>query len=211
LTVKNRQIVLPRGKTLGGTSTIDWNIYNRGSPEDYDNWEKTFGAKGWSFKAVLPFFLKLENNTNECLLGKYPSLHAKGGPVTVTTQVNQSFPVIATYQAFKDTLGIPRGDINGPTSVSSTMVQITTKNGRRVSAFTAYIEPFLQIRPNLHVWTNSFVRKILFDRNKRAYAVRVEKDGDVSSLVVKASKEIIVSAGVINSPQLLMLSGNQFV
>jgi len=183
-------------------------IYNRGSPEDYDNWKNKYGATGWSFDEVLPFFLKAENNTNECLLRKYPLLHAIGGPVTVTSDPSPALPHILAYLAAIEELGIPKGDINGPVPLSTTMMQINTKNGKRVSAFSAYIEPYLD-RPNLYVWTNTMAEKILFDQKKRAYGVRIKRDGDVSTMVVRASKEIIVSAGVINSPQLLMLSGEK--
>ena len=182
-------------------------IYNRGSPEDYDNWEKNYGAKGWSFDEVLPFFRKAENNTDESLLSKYPLYHARNGPITVTSLINPSIPIIASYRGMIEKLGIPGGDINGPVTLSATIPQRTIKNGIRVSAFTGYLEPNLN-RTNLHVWTNSFAEKILFDDNKRAIAVRVKRNGTDFTIDVRARKEIIVSAGVINSPQLLMLSGD---
>jgi choline dehydrogenase-like flavoprotein len=116
-------------------------------------------------------------------------------------------PAIASYLAAIEKLGIPNGDINGPVTLSTTMGQLNIKDGKRVSAFSAYLEPFL-MRSNLYIWTNTMAEKILFDKEKRAFGVRIKRDGEVSSRVVRAKREIILSAGVINSPQLLMLSGN---
>ncbi|CAG2109862.1 unnamed protein product, partial [Medioppia subpectinata] len=186
------------GKAMGGSSTINAMTYIRGNPRDYDLWAAA-GALGWSWPEVFPYFIKSEDNRDPEMVAS--GYHGRGGPLTVTTP-----PMI--HQAFLSAgaaLGYPPGDPNGPQQSRFALPQTTIRDGQRLSAAKAYLEP-LAGRKNLHVLTKSYVTRVLFDGDKRA--VGVEFDRMSHNYTTKARKEVIVSAGAVNSPKILMLSGD---
>ena len=202
LGMKDRASRWPRGKVMGGSSTLNTMIYSRANPRDYDLWASE-GANGWAFKDLFPYFIASEDNTDENLIAN--GYHSKGGPLTVSSSSNPH--MIA--KIFRDSgphIGYSVGDINGQKQSVFSLIQRTIRNGRRCSTSKAYLEPVTD-RKNLHILTNSCVNKILFDAKKKAIGVKF--DGMFTrDNVVNARHEVILSAGAINSPQLLMLSGN---
>ncbi|XP_067123030.1 glucose dehydrogenase [FAD, quinone]-like [Centruroides vittatus] len=190
----------PRGKALGGTSSVNFMIYSRGNRRDYDNWARR-GARGWSWEEVFPYFLKSEDNRDiNVLMNGY---HASGGYQTISSP-NYITPLVKAYMESALLNGHTMRDFNGPIQTGFAFPQAFIRNGRRCSSNKAFLQP-VKDRPNLTILLFSFVTKIVFDQYKVARAVRFERFG--KSFIVYARKEIIVSAGVVNSPQLLMLSG----
>ena len=195
-----RKCIWSRGKALGGSSTINHMLYVRGNARDYDGWVK-LGAKGWSWREVFPYFIKFEDQTNPDLVAS--GYHGIGGPLTIT---DPTVPNRIAY-VFQETgpyFGYPIGDINGASQSRFTIPQRNIRGGERLSTAKAYLES-IQPRQNLHIWIRTQVTKILFDDNKRATGVEFERL--LTRHKVKAKKEVILCAGAINSPQLLMLSG----
>ena len=194
------------GKALGGTSTINGMIYNRGNRRDYDNWNTT----GWSFKDVLPYFLKAEANQDEKLLKLNSSLHNNAGLLSVTT-ANDSDPVLDCLIKAGEKGGYKTIDLNGVSKNGQQIMQRTISiNGTRDSAATAYLERTKAYqRKNLHILTNAFATKILFDKKQgqKPIASQLQVLFNQTNHVFKANKEIILSTGTIRSPQLLKLSG----
>lgn len=193
----NRSIYWPRGRTLGGSSAINAMCYIRGNPLDYDQWAK-LGNTGWSYQDVLPYFKKLENFE----LGEN-SYHHIGGPLNVAAHryINPLMPIFieAAQQAGHAFIS----DFNGETQEGVSYYQVTQVNGQRCSNATAYLHP-IEHRRNLNVVTNAQATHILFE-NKRAIGVRYFKN--YHPVVIYARKEVILSAGAIGSPHLLLLSG----
>jgi choline dehydrogenase-like flavoprotein len=187
----------PRGKALGGSSAINAMVYIRGHRSDYDGWA-ALGNPGWAYDDVLPYFKKAENNETI-----HDSYHGAGGPLNVAA--------IRTENPFQDyfleagrQLQLPvTGDFNGADQLGLGIYQVTQKNGERWSAARAYVEPNLS-RPNLKVVTGAQARKIVFD-GKRAIGVEFSRDGKTESM--RCRREVILSSGAFQSPQLLMLSG----
>jgi len=196
---KNNQCRVPRGKVLGGSSVLNYMLATRGNPYDYDQWE-ALGNPGWGFKDVLPYFIKAENNT---VPGTKDQYHGRSGPLTISQSSYKTKLAHAFLEAGKQ-LGHSVGDYNGEVQTQFSYFQFTKKNGRRASHSRAYINPVLKHRKNLHVRVNAFVRRVIFYGNE-AHGVEVEYNGIVRN--VFAHKEIILSGGAINSPQILMLSG----
>ncbi|GAA0687806.1 FAD-dependent oxidoreductase [Marinobacterium maritimum] len=188
----------PRGKTLGGSSSINAMMYIRGNKWDYDNWAAQ-GNEGWSFDDVLPYFKKAENNetfTND-------AYHGTGGPLNVAEPRKPS-PFNDLFLEACQLNGIPHNqDINGEHQVGCRLNQLTQKNGERCSAAKGYITPNLH-RPNLTVITQAHVQRIILN-GKTATGVSVlQKDRSVD---IHARKEVVLSAGAYGSPQILELSG----
>ena len=187
----------PRGKTLGGSSSINAMLYVRGHRWDYDHWA-SLGNRGWSYEEVLPYFRKAEHN--ETWTNGY---HGQGGPLNVAelrspSSLNQRFLQAAQKQ------GIALNpDYNGAEQFGAFMYQVTHKNGERCSAAKGYLTPHLS-RPNLHVMTHVLTEKVLLKQG-RAVGVKARVDGAIQEL--QARREVIVSAGAFGSPQLLQLSG----
>ena len=187
----------PRGKTLGGSSSINAMLYVRGNARDYDEWA-ALGNPGWGYGDVLPFFRRAENN--EQFSDEY---HGRGGPLNVTyprydTDLNQRFLKAAAQN------GLPLNpDYNGARQDGAFLYQVTHKDGERCSAAKAYLTPNLS-RPNLRVITDATAERILFD-GRRAAGVAYLKGGETQTAT--ARREVIVSSGAFGSPQLLMLSG----
>ncbi len=198
--MKGRKSLWPRGKVFGGSSAINTMIYARGNPRDYDKWAAD-GATGWSWAEIFPYFIKSEDNRDPAFVAT--GYHGVKGPLTVSSPTS---PAKAS-KAFRDSgpyLNYPIGDFNGRKQSVSALTQRTIRDGKRCSVSKAYLEPIVS-RPNLHIIGSAYVRKILFNNKKRATGV--EFDRNSKTHVVNASNEIILSAGSINSPKILMLSG----
>jgi len=197
--LEGRVIPIPRGKVLGGCSSTNGMVYYRGHPRDFDDWA-TAGNSGWSFAEVLPYFIRSENNIN---LGNSP-WHGSDGPMQVS-DIERLNPLIDIFLAATDEAGYPRcEDFNGtlePEGFNSRQGAIY--NGRRVSGVTAFINP-VKNRSNLTIMAESLVTRILL-QDKRAVGVEINVGGEIRKL--KANREVILSAGSIGSPQILMLSG----
>ena len=193
-----RRIYWPRGRVLGGSSSINGLIVIRGQPQDYDRWANS-GARGWSWNEVLPYFVKLENNAD--FAGD--QLHGTNGPLPITS-IRRRDELIEAFIGAAQENGVPRtDDFNGRSQEGAGYFQLTTRNGWRVSAADAYLRP-AQKRANLTILTDSQVARILFE-DRRAAGVVCRRDGE--TLKIKARRGIILSAGAIQSPHLLMLSG----
>ncbi|HEY8569485.1 choline dehydrogenase [Microbulbifer sp.] len=192
--LNNRSLFWPRGKTLGGCSSINAMVYIRGNPGDYDDWEKA-GNPGWSWNNLLPYFLKSEGNQR----GRSP-LHNDTGPLSVSdlrykTRAGAAFvdaAISAGHQSNKD--------FNGPSQFGFGFYQVTQRDGRRCSAATAYLRP-AEVRDNLTVLTNARVARVLL-RNTSATGVQL-----LDGRQVYAHREVILCGGALQSPQLLQLSG----
>lgn len=190
----------PRGKVMGGSSVLNAMVYVRGNKRDYDFWE-ALGNPGWSFEKVLPYFIKSEDNRNPYL--KRSPYHGKGGLLTVQ-EAPWRTPLSLAFIKAGTEMGYEYRDINGEEQTGFMLLQCTMRRGARCSTSKAFIRP-VRNRPNLHISMYSQVTKILIDKNKRAYGVEFLKNGQRHRIL--ARKEVILSAGALNSPQLLMLSG----
>ncbi|KAF5272031.1 hypothetical protein FQR65_LT05012 [Abscondita terminalis] len=191
-----------RGKVLGGSSVLNTMLYIRGNRRDFDRW-RDLGNDGWGYDDVLPYFIKSEDQRNP-YLAKNTKYHGTGGYQTVQDSPYNTPLGIAFLQAGQE-MGYEIRDINGEKQTGFALFQFTMRRGTRCSAAKAFLRP-IRLRPNLHVslWTHA--TKILIDPNtRRAYGVQLIKNGVWQTVLAK--KEVILSAGAINSPQLLMLSG----
>ncbi|XP_052710371.1 glucose dehydrogenase [FAD, quinone]-like isoform X2 [Crassostrea angulata] len=197
--LKEQRSIWPRGKVLGGTSSISHLHYIRGSRHDFDGWAKE-GCQGWSYKDVLPYFIKSEDIQISDLSSS--SYHGRGGPVVVSSGVATSLSD-RVFKRGMEELGYQTLDCNGESQTGFCYGQETVSKGERWSTAKAFLRPAMN-RPNLHVSTDSYVTKILRE-NKKAAGISFIKDN--VKHVVKANKEVIISGGAVNSPQLLMLSG----
>jgi choline dehydrogenase len=196
-----RRILAPRGKTLGGSSSINGHVYNRGQPLDFDTWAQ-FGNRGWGYADVLPYFRRLEKRIGE----GDDKFRGRDGNLTVTN-IDWSHPLCEAFIEGAVQAGIPRNpDYNGGIQEGISYAQRTIQNGRRVSASTAFLRPALG-RKNLEVRTHAHATSIILE-GKRATGIRYAiggRGGDERA--VKARREVILSGGSYNSPQLLQLSG----
>ena len=186
----------PRGRMLGGTSSTNGLAYLRGQHEDFDHW-RDLGNVGWAYQDVLPWFIKSEDNDR----GPGP-FHGKGGPLRVSSAPHHEMADAFIESAIK--AGYPRNDdFDGATQEGFGVTQITTRNGRRSSAATAFLHP-ARSRSNLSVLTHAMARRVAF-RDGRAIGVEISRGGRIE--LVRARKEVILCGGSFNSPQLLQLSG----
>jgi len=194
----NRAIYWPRGKVLGGSSSINGLIAIRGQAEDYDSWEQ-LGARGWSWANVLPYFRRIENNSE---FGD-DQLHGAHGPVSVTSIAGKHELIEATIAA-AGKLGVPANrDFNGARQEGVGYYQLTTKNGLRTSAAKAYLKP-ARGRANLDIVTDAQATGIIFEQG-RAVGVRYRRNGVDAEM--RCLRGVVLSAGALQTPQLLMLSG----
>ncbi|CAK9825477.1 Glucose dehydrogenase [FAD, quinone] [Anthophora retusa] len=190
----------PRGKVLGGSSVLNAMVYVRGNRRDYDNWAR-LGNEGWSYEEVLPYFLKSEDNRNP-YLARTP-YHNTGGYLTVQEPPWRTPLSIAFLQGGQE-LGYENRDINGEKQTGFMLTQATIRRGSRCSTAKAFLRP-VKNRENLHIAMNSQALKVLFNDDKRATGVMILRDGQQQ--LIRVRREIVLAAGSINSPQLLMLSG----
>ena len=193
----NRSLYLPRGKVLGGSSSINAMIYIRGNRADYDGWA-ALGNEGWGYEAVLPYFKKSENQQQ--LKSEY---HGTAGPLNVTDR-NYTNPLSHVFVEAAQEVGFPENeDFNGAEQEGFGLYQVTNTNGARCSAAAAFLRP-AEGRPNLSVETEALVHRILIE-NGQAKGVEYKQKGLKKQAL--SSREVILCAGAYNSPQLLMLSG----
>ncbi|WP_420565853.1 GMC family oxidoreductase [Thalassobaculum sp.] len=194
----NREIPVPRGKLLGGSSSINGLVYVRGQPLDYDTWAQR-GSRGWSFDDVLPIFKRMENYEHGA-----DDMRAQGGPLHVCESYDQSPLYEAIFRA-GEAIGIKRNpDYNGADQEGFVRTQTTIKNGIRQSTAVAYLEPARK-RPNLRIVTDALATRLILE-GKRCVGVayRIANSEEVE---VRAGREVIVSCGGVAAPQLLELSG----
>jgi choline dehydrogenase len=193
-----RSIYWPRGRTLGGSSSINAMIYIRGSRYDYDTWRDEYGCSGWGYCDLLPYFLRAEDNSRGA-----SAYHGAAGPLSVQDLKYKS-ALTKAFVAASQECGLPANDdFNGPAQDGSGFYQVTQRDGRRWSAADAYLHPAMS-RPNLTVQTDARVTGIIIEAD-RAVGVRYLLRGEEEEARVES--EVILSAGAIGSPQLLMLSG----
>lgn len=194
----DRKIAVPRGKTLGGSSSINGMVYTRGQPSDYDDWA-SLGNPGWSFREVLPYFRRSENNRDF----RDSIYHGTEGPVRVGF-LDQYNPLSEIFFQAGEALQYRRNeDFCGETHEGFGRRQASIARGRRSSTSTAYLEPARR-RPNLEILTGALARRVVVE-DGRATGVEIEIGGEVR--VVRTDREVILSAGAIGSPHLLLLSG----
>jgi choline dehydrogenase len=195
--LEGRRVFQPRGKVLGGSSSINGLLYVRGQHEDYDRWRQR-GNSGWGFDDVLPYFKRAEDQARGA--GEF---HGAGGPLPVSDWRHHDPLSEAFVKAAAET-GIPvNPDFNGASQEGAGFFQTTTRGGRRASTAVAYLRP-AQRQGNLRVETAALAQRILFE-GPRAVAVEYKQAGSLRT--ARARKEILVSSGTYNSPQLLQLSG----
>ena len=192
-----RRVYWPRGKVLGGSSTINGMIYVRGNPADYDGWA-ALGSEGWSYKDVLPYFKRSEGHVE-----RDDAYHAREGELTVRRSQAENPMYDAFIEAGQQAGYAFTDDFNGARQEGFGRYDFTIRNGRRCSATTAFLNPAMG-RRNLTVRANALTHRVIFSGN-RAVGVAYQAGGKL--VEARAEKEIILAAGVVNSPQLLMLSG----
>lgn len=195
----------PRGKCLGGCSSINYMAYVRGDPRNYNDWAKQ-GCEGWSYDELLPFFKKSEN-----LIGKdLGPAHGRGGPLTVSQCAEGDFSGRLMAEKWVEACsnaGLPKVDYNGPVQTGASLLQTTTHKGVRCDTASAFLfDTGALQRSNLTVAIDTHVTRVVVDDSKRATGVMLETKSGVAT-TINASKEIIVSCGAVGTPQLLMLSG----
>ena len=196
--LNGRSIEWPRGKVLGGSSSLNGLLYVRGQPQDYDRWRQ-MGNAGWGWDDVLPLFKRAENNERGA-----DEFHGDKGPLSVSNMRIQR-PITDAWVAAAQAAGYKfNPDYNGAEQEGVGFFQLTSRNGRRCSAAVAYLNP-VKSRANLQIITHAQVEKVLIEGNRAIGVTYTDRSGTLQT--VKARKEIVLSGGAINSPQLLMLSG----
>jgi len=195
--MNGRRMYQPRGRTLGGSSSVNAMIYMRGQPADYDLWRQ-LGNAGWSYADVLPYFKKAERNERI-----RDDFHGKDGPLNVAERPYTN-PLSRVFVEAAQQAGIPLNpDFNGAVQLGCGLFQVTQKNGERWSTASAYLRP-ASSRANLTIRTKAQVTRVLIERGR---AVGVEYARDGWRHTVRATQEVVLAGGGINSPQLLLLSG----
>ncbi|SEK70554.1 Choline dehydrogenase [Roseovarius nanhaiticus] len=193
----NRVIAIPKGKGLGGSTLINGMIYVRGQPQDFDGWAQR-GCTGWGFDDVLPYFKRIEDYDEAD-----GDLRARGGPLPLTT-VKERPEIGRAFIRAANAAGHPENDdYNGASQDGFGYYQVNQRDGRRVSAAAAYLDP-VRNRQNLTIWTGAQARRILLD-GRRATGVEVVQKGQVRT--ARARAEVVLAAGAFHTPQLLELSG----
>ncbi len=196
--INNRRVYLPRGRTLGGSSSINAMIYIRGNRADYDGWVSEDGCAGWGFDDMLPYFLRSEDNARGA-----SDLHGEGGPLHVEEGRSRN-PIAKAWVDSAMAMEIPANDdFNGPEQEGVGWYQVTCRDGKRGSTAVSYLHP-VEDRPNLTIKTHQYAVKVLFD-GTRATGVATMQLDDIHEW--HAEREVILCGGAYNSPQLLMLSG----
>ena len=194
----NRPSYWPRGKVLGGSSSINAMVYVRGNPKDFDDWHEA-GNPGWSFDELLPYFKRMETWQHGG-----DDYRGGDGPLKVSDVSSQLHPLCKNFISAAKEIGFSfNKDMNGASQEGVGNYQITTHNGQRVSTSRAYLRPVMS-RKNLTVIMNAHVTRILFE-GKCASGVEYKKSGNLNQ--VNAKREVVLSSGAVNSPQLLQLSG----
>ncbi|MCW5736889.1 MAG: GMC family oxidoreductase N-terminal domain-containing protein [Enhydrobacter sp.] len=200
-----RRIAAPRGKTLGGSSSINGHIYNRGQRLDFDGWAQR-GNRGWGYSDVLPYFRRSERRMASDAVADDDTFRGKDGHLPIN-DLDWRDPICEAFIEGAQQLGIPRNrDYNGAQQAGVSYVQRIVQNGRRVSAARGYLKPAMK-RSNLTVRTHAHATSVVLE-GKRAVGIRYNKGGrNGTPMEVRAAKEVILCGGAVNSPQLLQVSG----
>jgi choline dehydrogenase len=193
-----RTIYWPRGKVLGGSSSINAMVYIRGNRHDFQTWRGEYGCTGWGYEDLMPYFRRAEDNSRGA-----SAYHGVGGPLAVADLRYKSATSKAFIAAAQEQGAAANSDFNGPRQDGVGWYQVTQRKGRRCSAAAAYLHPAMS-RPNLTVYTNALVTKVIIEGG-RAIGVTYLRHGEIQT--ARANAEVILSGGAVNSPQLLMLSG----
>jgi choline dehydrogenase len=195
--MNGRRMYQPRGRVLGGSSSVNAMVYMRGQAADYDHWRQ-LGNTGWSYTDVLPYFKKAENNER-----LYDDFHGQGGPLNVAERPYTN-PLSQIFVAAAQQAGIPLNpDFNGAVQAGCGLFQVTQKNGARCSAAAAYLHP-AESRPNLTIVTKALATRVAVEHGR---AVALDYMQGRKRRTVRARREIVLAGGAFNSPQLLLLSG----
>jgi choline dehydrogenase-like flavoprotein len=198
--LRGRVLRFTQAKVIGGGSTINAQIYTRGAAADYDEWAGEHGAQGWSYRDVLPYFKRAENNQR--FANEY---HAYGGPLGVSNPVSP-LPICEAFFQAGQQLGIPfNPDFNGERQDGLGYYQLTQLNARRSSTSMAYLHP-IRARRNLTVWLHAQTLRVVVERG-RAIGVEIAREGAGGALTLRAEREVILACGAIGSPKLLLQSG----
>jgi choline dehydrogenase-like flavoprotein len=198
--LKGRVLRFTQAKVIGGGSTINAQVYTRGAAADYDEWAREHGAPGWSYREVLPYFKRAENNQR--FANEY---HGYGGPLGVSNPVSP-LPICEAFFQAGQQLGIPfNPDFNGERQDGLGYYQLTQLDARRSSTSVAYLHP-IRGRNNLRMRLHAQVLRVIVESG-RAIGVEIADDGSGASRVLRAEREVILAAGAIGSPKLLLQSG----
>ncbi|WP_410610177.1 GMC family oxidoreductase [Amycolatopsis sp. lyj-109] len=192
--LNRRRVFLPRGRVLGGTSSMNAMAYARGNPYDYDSWNQP----GWAYADLLPYFKRSEDNERGA-----SAYHGAGGPLSVSENRSKNPSTAAFIAAATEAGFAANDDFNGPEQDGFGFYQVTQRNGRRCSTAAAFLHPVID-RPNLTVETNLQVHRVLIEDGRATGVVGYRLEDEI---VLRAEREVLLSGGVYNSPQLLMLSG----
>uniref|UniRef100_A0A0U9HSJ2 Putative GMC oxidoreductase n=1 Tax=Chrysomela populi TaxID=154003 RepID=A0A0U9HSJ2_CHRPP len=204
LGIVNQRCSAYRGKGMGGTSILNGGIYQRGVPEGFNEWAEITNDPSWAWENLIPLFKRSEDfHHNDPNAPADPQYHGTGGPLYVQYVTPQN-PITTTFLEANKAVGNKLVDYNGPSQVGATVFQLYLKNGQRQNISSAFLDPVMD-RKNLEVLTESYVTKINIDENKKAVGVTFTNHG--KTYTVTADKEVILSAGVYQSPQILLLSG----
>jgi choline dehydrogenase len=196
--MNGRKVYWPRGRGLGGSSSINGLIFIRGQHQDFDAWAEA-GSEGWAYRDVLPYFIKSEDNQRGA-----GTFHGAGGPISVS-DIGDRHELVDAFIAAAGELGVPRNDdFNGEKQDGAGYYQLTTRNGWRSSSATGYLSPMVVNRDNLGIHTMAHATQVVFD-GKRASGVRFRLLG--KDVEARADRCVILCAGALQSPQLLQLSG----
>ncbi|MEM0909655.1 MAG: choline dehydrogenase [Pseudomonadota bacterium] len=202
--LNNRCLYWPRGKTLGGSSSINAMCYVRGNPKNYDDWAKQ-GCKGWDWFSVFPYFIKSENNCRG--QSKY---HGMSGPLSVSELRHINPLTLDFIEAGKHIGMFENPDFNGVSQEGIGLYQVTQKYGERCSTANGYLSDDVKTRPDLNIITNTFAKELVIEGN-RAVGVLLEKkkktEREKDLVTLRAKREVLLCAGAIGSPQLLLQSG----
>ncbi|XP_023159558.2 glucose dehydrogenase [FAD, quinone] [Drosophila hydei] len=203
LAMNNNRCNWPRGKVMGGSSVLNYMMYTRANRHDYDRW-KALGNPGWGYDELLPYFRKYEGSLiPDADSGQ--ARHGRKGPVKISYSAYHT-PIATAFVEASQQAGLTRGDYNGVNQLGVSYLQANIGNGTRCSSNRAYLYPLKGKRQNLHIKKKALVTKVLIDpQTKATYGIMMQADGRMQKVL--ARKEVIVSAGAINTPQLLMLSG----
>ncbi len=213
--IVTEKIHWPRGKLLGGSSSVNAMMYVRGSVEDFDAWESKYGNKGWNYQSLLPYFKKSEkflaprvvHDTDPKTKERLQKYHGQNGNWIITENSISNLTKLALDSMSKG-LNLPfNPDYNAEKLEGVSITQVNIHDGRRMSLSDAFLDSKTLKKDNLYIQTHAPVKRIIFDQNKKAIGVEYLNTKTGKSYFVRVKKEVILSAGAINSPQILMLSG----